>query len=167
MADGKLHVNEHEEGAGACRKALALLSAMDRTEAELREKLRRNGFSDEAAGEAVSYVKKLHYLDDERYARGYILSRQGRFSRQRIEYDLRRKGVSPEIIESAFDEAGEDNERELIRKLAEKKLRTLAGEPKARQKLGAFLSRKGFRMSDVIAVMEEISLTVPEEKDIF
>ena len=165
--DGKSHVNDREEGAGACRKALALLSAMDRTEAELREKLRRNGFSDEAADEAVSYVKKLHYLDDERYARGYILSRQNRYSRQRIEYDLHRKGISPDIIESAFDETGEGNERELIRKLAEKKLRTLAKDPKARQKLGAFLTRKGFRAGDVCAVMKEISLTVPEEKDIF
>lgn len=167
MTDGKLYENAREEGAGACRKALALLSAMDRTEAELREKLQRSGFSDGAVDEAVSYAKKLHYLDDERYARGFILSRKERFSRQRMEYDLRRKGIAPEIIEAAFAESGEDNERGLIRKLAEKKLRTLAKDPKARQKLGAFLLRKGFRMSDVIAVIGEISLTVPEEKDIF
>lgn len=165
--DKEIRENPQEEGARACRKALALLSDMDRTEKELREKLKKNGFTEEAAEEAVSYVKRLHYLDDGRYARGYILSRQTRQSRARIEYDLRRKGVPEEEIRAAFEENGTEDEKGLIRELAEKKLRTLAGDPKARQKLGAFLTRKGFRMSDVISVLGEISLTVPEEKDIF
>lgn len=155
-----------EEGTRAAQKALALLADMDRTEKELRERLVRKGFSGEAAEEAAAYVKRLHYLDDERYARQYILSRQTRQSRRRIEYDLRQKGLDSELIEAAFGEAGEKDERDLIRKLGEKKFRTLSGDPRARQKTCAYLARKGFSMSDIIAVVEEISLTVSEEKDI-
>ena len=55
--------NFEEERAGARGKALALLADMDRTESVLKEKLFRAGFSEEAALDALTYVKNLGYLD--------------------------------------------------------------------------------------------------------
>ena len=45
---------------------------MDRTEAQLREKLLQAEFSPELVEEAVAYVKSFGYIDDERYVRNYI-----------------------------------------------------------------------------------------------
>ena len=48
-----------EERAGARKKALVLLTDMDRSESELSEKLKRAGFSDAAVRDALAYVKSL------------------------------------------------------------------------------------------------------------
>ena len=168
MADGKLHVNEHEEGAGACRKALALLSAMDRTEAELREKLRRNGFSDEAAGEAVSYVKKLHYLDDERYAAGYLRERTRKgYGPRRSRYELQRRGIPDEILEEAAENVSEEDEEESAYSVGRKVWRkTVSMEWKKRcAKLYATLTQRGFGYETVDRVMRRLAREEAEEED--
>ena len=148
--------NFEEERAGARGKALALLADMDRTESVLKEKLFRAGFSEEAALDALTYVKNLGYLDDERYARHFVDVSKGKKSRRRMEYDLIRKGLTRQQIEDAMEGAGRSDERPLIRELAEKKLKTMDEEdPKTRGKLAAFLARKGFRTEDVLSVLEE------------
>ena len=56
----------------AKKRAMFLLEQMDRTESQLREKLRKNGYPDVCVEEALLYVKKYHYIDDLRYAVHYI-----------------------------------------------------------------------------------------------
>ena len=67
-----LNYNEQRE---ARRKALRLLEHMDRTEKGLRDRLIQGGFSEEAAEDAVAYVKDYGYINDYRYALNYILYR--------------------------------------------------------------------------------------------
>ena len=52
----------------AKRYAMNLLVKMDRTERELREKLKKNGYPAEVSRKAVDYVKSYGYIDDARYA---------------------------------------------------------------------------------------------------
>ena len=149
--------SEEEERAGARKKALALLLDMDRTESGLRDRLLRSGFSEEAAADALEYVRGYGYVDDERYARHYVEVSRAKKSLRRIEYELGKKGLSREQIDAAISESADLNERPLIRELALKKLRHMdSGDPSAMRKLAVYLGRQGFRTEDVMHVMEEV-----------
>lgn len=138
-------------------KALKLLERMDRTEAQLREKLKAAEFDPEIIEQAIVYVKSFGYIDDERYVRNYIEYRQDRKSRRQLEQELQfRKGVAPELIQKVYDELEPYDERLLIKsQLEKKKYSAKAADWNGRQKIVASLMRKGFQMGDILAVMDE------------
>lgn len=49
--------------------ALSLLEYRDRTEAEMRRKLKEREYAPEAVEETIYFLKEYHYLDDQEYAR--------------------------------------------------------------------------------------------------
>lgn len=137
-------------------KALNLLERMDRTEAQLREKLLAAEFEPKIVEQAIAYVKSFHYLDDERYVRNYIEYRQDQKSRRQLEQELQfKKYVPSELIQRVYEELEPADEKILIRRHLEKK-RYCPEEwdEKQRQKLIASLLRKGFRMGDILSVMK-------------
>ena len=138
-------------------KALKILERMDRTEAQLREKLLQAEFSPELVEDAIAYVKSYGYIDDERYVRNYIEYRREQKSRRQLEQELQyRKGVPQELIQKVYEDLEPADEKPLIRRFLEKKgYRPEITDEKTRQKLIAALLRKGFRMGDVLAVLRE------------
>ena len=144
-----------EERAGARKKALVLLTDMDRSESELSEKLKRAGFSDAAVRDALAYVKSFGYVDDDKYASHYVEVMQRKRSRRRIAYDLMKKGLSRDIIEKAVEDEGPLDERPLIRELMKKKMRKQdPSDAKVRAKTIAYLSRQGFKTEDILSVFD-------------
>ena len=144
------------EKTRARNKALVLLADMDRTEAGLRDRLKRGGFSKAAIDDAVEYVRGYGYIDDVRYAEHYVEVMKDRKSLRRIAYEMSGKGVPKELIDKAMEESALIDERPLIRKLAEKKARSLdADDPKRTSKIIGYLMRQGFRGEDVRSVMSD------------
>ncbi len=130
---------------------------MDRTEAQIRQKLLDAEFEPELAEQAIGYVKGFGYLDDERYTRNYIECRRERKSRRELERELQyRKGVSPELIRKVYEELEPVDERVLIRRELKKK-HYVPGEADApqRRRIMASLVRRGFETGDILAVMRE------------
>ena len=152
-----LNVEEKmDELTKAKKKALDLLTDMDRTEKQLFDKLKKAGFSDEIIAGAMAYVKSFGYVNDRHFATRYIEVYRQKRSRRRVLMDLKEKGIPQELIDEAVDELGYWDERPLMRQLAEKKLRSLpAGDPGNYRKVAAFLGRQGFSTADVIAVCGE------------
>lgn len=142
-------------GKRAKKRALYLLERMDRTEAGLREKLCRDGYPPETVEEAIEYVRQYHYLDDARYAANYVRTYQDKRSRRRLMADLRSKGIADIYIEQALETEYVADETEQIRKLLKKKgyCKDLT-EDKEKQRLYAFLMRRGFRSSDILKAMK-------------
>ena len=155
-----LNYNEQRE---ARRKALRLLEHMDRTEKGLRDRLIQGGFSEEAAEDAVAYVKDYGYINDYRYALNYILYRIHSKSRQKIFQELQQKGISRDVASEAWEEASdleEPDETSLLRTAIEKKCSpgdTL--DNKAMRRLYGYLQRRGFRMGDITAVLDEMGIS--------
>ncbi len=137
-------------------KALRLLERMERTEAQLRDKLLQAEFEPELVEQAIAYVKSYGYLDDERYVRNYIEVRQSQKSRRQLEQELQyRKGVPKELIQKVYEELEPADEKVLIRRLLEKKYYDpQTCEERERQRLIASLLRKGFQMRDILDVMK-------------
>ena len=105
----------------------------------------------------MEYVKSFGYIDDVRYARKYIEIFRDRKSRLKMTYDMAAKGVDREVIENAFLEYPEYDETDLIRRLAEKKLRGRdLTEPGVWQKTAAYLARRGFASGDIVKVLQSL-----------
>ena len=137
-------------------KALSLLNYMDRTESQLRQKLKEQSYSDEVIEQTIDYVKSFGYINDKGYAERYILNRQCSKSRREIFISLTQKGVSRENIESAMERCYErDDEIKAIRCLCEKKhfLPEEATDVE-KQKIYNYLLRKGFRNEEIRQVIQ-------------
>ena len=140
-------------------RAMNLLQKKDYTEKQLRDKLSEGLYPGDIIDDAIHYVKAYHYLDDERYARDYITYHMSIRSRNRIIQDLTGKGISKDIfmpiVEELYVEEDADVELDQIRKLLVKKhYDPETTEFKDKQKIMAFLLRKGFQMPDIRRAMD-------------
>ena len=138
-------------------RCMHLLEKRDYTEKELRQKL-ENGkteYTEEQVDGAIAYVKSFHYVDDGRYACKYIEAMQSRKSRRQIEQELYQKGVDRELIQEAFEETGEVPEEEQIARWMEKRnFHPEEADLKEKQRMYAFLARKGFRAENIQRAMK-------------
>ena len=139
-----------EEVRRAKLRALHLLTAMDRTEAQLREKLEVS-YCEQAVEEAVAYVKNYGYLDDERYVKVYIESKSRTKSKKQIEQDLiYKKGVSKEAVYRGFEQAQMADVVEVIQKyMQKKKIDPQTCDYEQKQKFFAYMMRKGFQIEEL------------------
>ncbi|MCR5144340.1 MAG: recombination regulator RecX [Lachnospiraceae bacterium] len=140
----------------AKKRAMHLLEKMDRSEKQLRDKLRDAGYPPEAIDVAIDYVRSYHYLDDERLARSFVRFYQDSRSVNRIKQDLMKKGISKDIIAVVLEEEYTNSQLDLIRKLMEKKKYdpdNATQEEKA--KMYRFLLGRGFLSSDISRAMHE------------
>ncbi|MDO4477774.1 MAG: regulatory protein RecX [Lachnospiraceae bacterium] len=151
----------------AKKKALMLLTDRDRSVAELTEKLQKAGYEEAIIKETLSYVSSFGYLDDARYARHFIEYYSGSRSYQRIRFDMGQKGLSKAVIDDAFEALEDPDEKPLIRKLVAKKWRTVKGERREKEaKVIQSLGRKGFRIGDIRAVLEEMEEPDDPEEEV-
>lgn len=131
-------------------RCMNLLKVMDKTEGELRRKLRMEEYPERIIETALEYVKSYHYVDDLRYAKNYIEWKKESRSRQQIEYELQNKGVASELIAAAWEETEPVDTTAQILHWAEKKhFDILTEDTKERQKFYQFLLRKGFLYPDI------------------
>ena len=132
-----------------------LLEQMDRTEQQLREKLKQGGYPQACIDLALEYVKSFHYVDDYRYACTYINYRQDRMSRYQLKVKLYGKGIPGELIDRALEECYEGDEQEqIIRLLEKKKFDAQNSDPKEFTRVYQYLMRRGFRSNDVLRAMK-------------
>ena len=146
-------------GKRATKRAMHLLEKQDRTEYQLREKLRQNEYPKEAIEQAITYVKGYHYIDDLRYACSYVRYQKEKKSNRRLQQDLQKKGVAKELIEQALFEEGNEDETDAIRRLLEKKGYTPDMSREQANKIYQFLLRRGYKSSDILYVMRSEYLT--------
>ena len=140
-------------------RAMNLLQKKDYTEKQLRDKLAEGLYHNELIDDTISYVKMYKYLDDERYARDYIAYHMTTRSKNRIVQDLIKKGINKEllmpVLEEIYSEDSGDVELEQVRALLDKKhYDPEMYDFKEKQKLMAFLMRRGFQMSTIRKAMD-------------
>ena len=75
-------------------RALHLLSSMDRTEGQLKNKLKEGGYPQEVIEQILDYVRNYHYVDDSRYVSGYLRTKGKTKSVRQMQAELQQKGVA-------------------------------------------------------------------------
>lgn len=138
--------------------AANLLSYRPRSTQEIRERLLKHSFNDVVADAAIEKLIRLGYLDDRAFARFWIEDRN-RFKplgRRALSFELRNKGIDAviiqELLEEIVDEGGGAYEAAL------KRVRQMRGTTKRefKQKIGAFLQRRGFGYEAVNGALTQL-----------
>lgn len=138
----------------AKKRVLYLLEKMDRTEQQIREKLKANAYPDCCIDIAIDYAKSFSYIDDFRYACTFVRYHMEKYSRMQLKQKLLSKGIERETIEQAIEEEYISEESEQIRTLLQKKkFQGQAPNTPEFRKIYQFLLRRGFRSSDILKEM--------------
>jgi regulatory protein len=135
----------------ARKRAMKLLERADRTEKDMYDRLEKDGYPSICVEDAIAYVKRFGYLDDDRYIENFIRSKSGTKSRKEIEFLLFRKGLSKERTSEIFDRLDcEVGDRAAIESLMRKKrFDPVTADEEKRRKMVQYLMRKGFRYEDI------------------
>ena len=149
-----------DSAAKARADALRLLKFRPRSEAELRERLGRKGFSAEVVDPLMENLRRARLIDDARFARYYVTQKLGSkpSGRRALLADLKARGIEPGLASQAVEDGTEGvDELETARRLAQARMNRLRGlEPEAVQRrLFGFLSRRGFSADAVYRAVRE------------
>lgn len=141
---------------GKCLEAaLHLLSYRPRSEAEIRQRLYRR-FEKETIDRVVLHLQERQIVDDAAFARFWTENRESFSPRSKrlLKMELRRKGIDSEMVDEVLD--GVDDEESAYR-AAQRKGHNLGKDYETfRQKLGAFLGRRGFSYDVINRTIERL-----------
>ncbi|HEY7270999.1 MAG TPA: regulatory protein RecX, partial [Dehalococcoidia bacterium] len=145
-------LDERQEAVAA---SLKVLSMSPRSEKDLRQRLRRRGLGRPAADAAVARMRELGYLDDARFAKSYVESRQSSTPRSRrfLAFELGQKGVARELSAPALDEV---SDKDAAYAAAQRRVASLRALDRAafQKRLGSFLAGRGFGYGVARATIE-------------
>ncbi len=136
------------------------LGTRPRSRWEVEERLRRAGASELVITATLARLVRVGFVDDMAFARWWIEQRDTHAPRGRmaLETELRAKRVPPAVIEAMRVEHSEDggmSEGERAEAALDRHLRgrPLPDDPKALQRMGMYLVRRGFDPATARAVL--------------
>jgi regulatory protein len=128
----------------AIGRALNLLGYRARSEAEVRDRLRRYGYVDETIEVVVLRLKELGYLDDAEFARLKAHEKARKYGPRRVSVELRKSGVGEALAQAVVrEEFAGRSEVEEARSAAERRYNGRGSDAEARRVYG-FLVRRGY-----------------------
>ena len=153
------HLSHRDDEQRAYLRAMRYLSRRPHAEQEIREKLDRNGFTEPVLSKTLDRLREAELLDDAAFARTWVENRltfRPRSARA-LRMELGRKGVPSAAIDQALEGF---KEQQAARMAADKGLRRYAhlDPEKARQRLMAYLSRRGFGYPVIKQVLQQVML---------
>ncbi len=145
-------------------RALNFLSYRPRSEKELQDWFKKKKVGSETQKLIEKKLNRLGYLDDREFARWWVEQRLTfrPFGKRRLALELRQKGINQEMVEEELGKLEDDKLIELAEELVKKKMKTTKNLPylQAREKLFAFLSRRGFHWE---IIKEVVAKTLKKE----
>jgi len=150
--------------------AVRILSQCDRSEKDLRQRLQRRDFSQEAVDHAIERCREYGYINDHRFAymRAASLARSGRAVGYKLLADLRQRGISPALAQEAVVHAeNEIDSCSLIRSMVCRRYPAfswLQATEKERRRISNWLLRRGFTSETVFSELKKIT-TDGEQND--
>ncbi len=138
------------------QRAVAALSRREYSRAELARKLARGlaeGDDPAAIGAALDRLQAKGMLSDERFTAALVRARGDRFGAVRIGQELRRHGVSPELIRQST-EALKQTEFERARAAWCRKFGTAPRDGRERARQVRFLTARGFSADTILRVIK-------------
>jgi regulatory protein len=139
-------------------RALKLLGYREHSAAELRRKLRDNGYPANISSAVTDRFVEVELVDDVRFANIWTRSRVAAgYGGRRIKQELAQRGIDPDLIESTWS-AYSDSDEELANACAALGSRR-ATDRSGRDKLVRRLVSRGFAFSVAIAAVDTVSAT--------
>ena len=126
--------------------AYRALGRRERTVVELRAYLERKRVEPEAIDRTVAELQTAGYLDDARFARRFAEDKRTleRWGSERIELDLRRRGVADDLIDAAVAAQPRSEELGAALELLAERMPQPPSDDRARDRAWRLLVRKGY-----------------------
>lgn len=135
-------------------KAFLLLSIRMQTEHELWEKLGKK-YLRKDIGRVIARLKELDYVDDYKFARLWAESRSHNHGTNALRTELIKKGLKREIIDEILATIDSQQQLEAARELIKSKDKAEYSPEERFNKLGGFLSRRGFSYDIIKKALEK------------
>lgn len=148
-----------EEQKKANDYAVKLLSYRPRSRKEIEDKMKQKGYDFEIIDKTLNWLKDYNLINDEDFAKEYVLSKAKKYGSKRIKLELSRKGVDEEIIQTILEEEiGDDTEYNIALESAKKKIKAYQGQERNAiyRKLAGYLQRRGFSYDIISKVLREL-----------
>lgn len=145
----------------ALNHAYRLLAVRDRSENEIRERLKIKGYGRRRIDEVIERLKSQDYLNDMRFAKDWVTNRALYSQRSvfAIRDELLKKGISAALIDEVMkDEKMAAAEYETAKALADKKIKSLGNidAMKLKKSVYSYLARRGFSFDVINEIVDEI-----------
>ncbi len=149
--------------------AFKLLSYRPRSIKEIQDRLKKKDYSSKVILEVIKSLKKLKFLNDKEFARMWVESRikTRPMGRYRLYQELIQKGIDRDLIEKTLSDYREEEEIELAKELARKKLKRSyrnLDEVTTKRRLYGFLQRRGFSYDTIQEVLRKLKGAKDEGK---
>lgn len=143
----------------AKERALYILDKSYKTEREISDKLKSGFYPDIIIEKVMSFLKEYDLVNDLRYAVMYVEFKKSSKSKKQIIQELYRKGISKDIIDTAFEE-NDFSDTESLNKLIEKRIKKYdVNDFKSISKLYQYLVGKGYNYNDVKSAIARYTTT--------
>lgn len=141
-------------------RTLRYLSYRPRSEKEVREYLQKKKAESPTIEKIVAKLKEHKFINDEEFAQWFVRSRTASKPKAAriIKMELRRKGISEEILGEVINDEGlRINDLENAKRLLDKKIDKYKSLDRNEiyKKLGGFLARRGFDWEVVKKAIDE------------
>lgn len=151
------------------------LSYRSRTSSELAKYLEEKGFDNDLIKSTIEEFTDIGYLDDERYARDFFRYAASKgWAKARAVRELKKKGVSAELIDSAYSDYMEEfgtTDTETALSIAKKAISFDMLDERGRliEKYKARVARRlfnyGYTSSQIYSAIDEAVSTLRDEQD--
>jgi regulatory protein len=137
--------------------AKRFLSYRPRSEAELRKRLTQHGFQSDIIEAVIQRLKDQHLVDDVAFSQFWKENRETFSPRSQwlTGLELRRKGVSDDIISMVVSDI-DDDDSAYQAALSRGRRLPLSDYPAFRRRLGDFLKRRGFNYGVIARTVQRL-----------
>ena len=128
--------------------ALRIVERSYKSERELKDKLLLKGYDKDSIEKTMEFLKEYNFLSDNNYTKMYVKDKSKVQGKNKIKFDLYRKGIDEEIIQEELSSIDEEDEREVAYNLVLKKYNVISKREsdkyKLSQKLYRYIVSKGY-----------------------
>ena len=128
----------------ALDKALYFISAVKKTEKQVRDYLAGKGYLGATCDYVIGKMYDYGFLDDSEYAKDYVGFASSKKGGRLIRMELKAKGVSDEDIDGALEELNAETQEEAAKRMLEKYMRGKTCDRETLAKAYRYLMSKGF-----------------------
>lgn len=149
--------------------ALRYIERAMKTKKQVEDMLYKKEMSEETVSRVIEFLKNYSFIDDKRYAESFIKQKLKESGKNKIKYDLLKKGIDEELIKELLDKVSSEDESTVALTLAEKKVRILGKSERDKGKLlgkvTKYLLSKGYTYDLINQVVNKVALTIAEDKE--
>jgi len=137
-------------------------SYQERCIRDTEEKLKDWAVQKKLIPSIINQLQEEGYINEERFAKMYAGGkfRVNKWGRQKIEFELKLKGIPEIMIQKGIEEIDEEDYQRMLRELIRKKQKEMTPEKdlNIREKIITFVQGKGYEIELIFTALKELKI---------